>query len=90
MQKIQSWRPAGCETLFLPALPNCSPLNYKAMKTPINAKSVPTIASPADARVGGLRPHAAKTFEHRHERRKIREQLRRLDWALNGEEEIFA
>jgi hypothetical protein len=24
----------------------------------------------------------SKTFVHRYERRKIREQLRRLDWAL--------
>jgi hypothetical protein len=30
------------------------------------------------ARVG------TKTFVHRYERRKIREQLRNLDWALAG------
>ena len=27
-----------------------------------------------------------KTFEHRYYRRKIREQLRHLDWALAGED----
>jgi len=32
------------------------------------------------ARVG------TKTFEHRYYRRKIREQLRHLDWALAGED----
>ena len=37
-------------------------------------------------RPAGIRPSVAKTFEHRYERRKIREQLRRLDWALNIEE----
>jgi hypothetical protein len=29
-------------------------------------------------------------LEHRYERRKIREQLRRLDWALNVDGEVFA
>jgi len=28
----------------------------------------------------------SKVFVHRYERRKIREQLRRLDWALPGED----
>jgi hypothetical protein len=59
------------------------------MKTQINAKSGQT-ASPTGERPAGIRPHAAKTFEHRSERRKIREQLRRLDSILNGENEIFA
>jgi hypothetical protein len=37
-----------------------------------------------------VRPNVTKTFEHRYERRKIREQLRRLDWVLDGRDEIFA
>jgi hypothetical protein len=41
-------------------------------------------------RAAGVRPNVTKTFEHRYERRKIREQLRRLNWVLNVEEEIFA
>jgi hypothetical protein len=45
---------------------------------------------PTGFRAGGVRAHAAKTFEHRYERRKIREQLRRLDWASNAEDEVFA
>jgi hypothetical protein len=60
------------------------------MKTPINAKSVHPVASPADQRAGGIRPAVARTLEHRCERRKIREQLRRLDSVLNGKNEIFA
>jgi hypothetical protein len=55
------------------------------MKTQINAKSVHNVANPADQRTGGIRPAVARTLEHRYERRKIREQLRRLDWALAGE-----
>jgi hypothetical protein len=37
-----------------------------------------------------IRPHATKTLERRCERRKLHEQLRRLDWARNVEDEIFA
>jgi hypothetical protein len=60
------------------------------MKTQINAKSVHTVASPTDQRAGGIRPAVARALEHRYERRKIREQLRRRDWALNGEDQVFA
>jgi len=56
------------------------------MKTQTNAKSDHSDSSPDARRPGGLRPNAAKAFEHRYERRKIREQLRRLDWALNVED----
>ena len=55
------------------------------MKPQINAKSAHAAANPASQRTGS-RPSSAKTLEHRYERRKIREQLRRLDWALNGED----
>jgi hypothetical protein len=60
------------------------------MKTPVNAKSVHNVATPADQPTGGIRPAVARTLEHRYERRKVREQLRRLDWALNAEDEVFA
>ena len=60
------------------------------MKISSNAKSSPNSTQQSDPRAGSLRPHAAKTLAHRYERRKIREQLRRLDWALNVEDEIFA
>ena len=60
------------------------------MKTHNNAKSVHNVANPADQRTGGIRPAVARTLEHRYERRKIREQLRRLDWVLNVEDKIFA
>jgi hypothetical protein len=60
------------------------------MKTHAHAKSVHNAANPADQRAGGIRPAVARTLEHRYERRKIREQLRRLDWTLNGADEAFA
>jgi len=72
-----------------PALQNLQPF-FENMKTQTNAKSDHNATSPAARRTSGLRPNAAKAFEHRYERRKIREQLRRLDWALNVEDEIFA
>jgi hypothetical protein len=59
------------------------------MKTHNHTKSAHSTANPSSQRIG-VRASAAKTFEHRYERRKIREQLRRLDWALNVEDEIFA
>lgn len=55
------------------------------MKTIQTTKSNPT-ATPAGQRPTGLRASTARTLEHRYERRKIREQLRRLDWTLNTEE----
>jgi len=60
------------------------------MKTHLHAKSVHNVANPAEERTGGIRPAIARTWEHRYERRKIREQLRRLDWALNVEDEVLA
>jgi hypothetical protein len=60
------------------------------MRTNLNAKSGPNGVQPAGPRAAGIRPHAAKTLERRYERRKIREQLRRWDWTLNAEDEIFA
>jgi len=60
------------------------------MKTNTHAKSVHPVADHSDQRAGGIRPAIARTLEHRYERRKIRVQLRRLDWALNAEDEIFA
>jgi hypothetical protein len=60
------------------------------MKNQTTAKSGQSTGNPPDQRTAVLRAHAVRTFEHRNERRKIREQLRRLDWALNIEEEIFA
>jgi hypothetical protein len=57
-------------------------------------KTAPTTKSnqpgeSAGQRAGGIRPHTARSFEHRSERRKIRAQLRRLNWALNEEDNIF-
>jgi hypothetical protein len=60
------------------------------MKTQSNDKPGNNTANPSGHRTAGLRAHAARTFEHRNERRKIREQLRRLDWAHNVEDEVFA
>jgi hypothetical protein len=59
------------------------------MKTQINATSGHNTANAASERAGVLRSGAAKTFEHRYARRKIREQLRRLG-VFNAEDEIFA
>jgi hypothetical protein len=60
------------------------------MKNQLQAKSVHNVTNPAEQRTEGVRPAVARTWEHRYERRKIREQLRRLDWALNAEDEVFA
>ena len=60
------------------------------METQINAKFGQNSANPSNHRDAGARPNPAKTFEHRYERRKIRAQLRRLDWVLNAEDQIFA
>jgi hypothetical protein len=60
------------------------------LETPINAKSVHDVDNPSGQRAARVHPNVTKTFEHRYERRKIREQLRRLNWVLNLEDEIFA
>ena len=59
------------------------------LETPINTRSGHNAANPPGHRAAGARPNVTKTFEHRYERRKIREQLRRLDWVLNLKDEIF-
>jgi hypothetical protein len=61
------------------------------LETPINARSSHQAANPSDHRTAAVRPNATKTFEHRYERRKIREQLRRLDWGCStADDEVFA
>ena len=55
------------------------------MKTQNHDKSDHNAAHPSDERIG-VRHSTARAFEHRYERRKIREQLRRLDWVLNSED----
>ena len=60
------------------------------MKAQTNSKSGHHTADPTGVRAGGMRASAAKTFEHRYERRKIRAQLRRLDWTLHEADGIFA
>jgi hypothetical protein len=57
------------------------------MKTNSHTKSVHPVAQPAVQRAGGIRPSVARTLERRYERRKFREQLRRLDWALNMDDD---
>ena len=52
------------------------------MKTQVNPKPGSHSTSSAGQRAAVARPSTSKTFEHRYERRKIRAQLRRLDWAL--------
>ena len=60
------------------------------MKIHTNAKSGYNPTNAASERAVVLRSGAAKTFEHRYERRKAREQLRRFNWALNTDDEAFA
>jgi hypothetical protein len=52
------------------------------MKTPFNSKASDQ-ASAVERRQPSTRG-STKTSGHRYERRKIREQLRNLDWALAG------
>lgn len=58
------------------------------MKITVHNKSAHSENSGSGQRPGGIRPTIARALERRYERRKIREQLRRLDWALNTEEEF--
>jgi hypothetical protein len=55
------------------------------MKTQTNANPENNSTAP---RVNWVRT-GSKTFKHRHERRRIREQLRRLDTATSVEDEIL-
>ena len=54
------------------------------MKTPIHANAENNTAA---SRPGFVRT-SSKTFKHRHERRKIRAQLRRLDPAAGVEDDF--
>jgi hypothetical protein len=60
------------------------------MKIPIHARSSLAAASASGRRPAPVRPKATKTIEHRYARRKIREQLRRLDWVPDAEDANFA
>ncbi|HEV2691384.1 MAG TPA: hypothetical protein VG347_00660 [Verrucomicrobiae bacterium] len=60
------------------------------MKTSSQSKSNHASANPSGSRSAGIQPHSARALEHRYERRKIREQLRRQDWTLNQDDEFFA
>jgi hypothetical protein len=49
----------------------------------------PKTASPSNINAGRRYPQlraGTKISAHRYERRKLREQLRHLDWALAGED----
>ena len=60
------------------------------MKTHVNIRTEANFTSESSTRHAELRFHSTKPMEHRHVRRKIREQLRRLDWLTVGEDEMFA
>jgi hypothetical protein len=53
------------------------------MKTQLNHKNAEQTAAIVERKHTPVRS-GNKTFAHRYERRKIREQLRHLDWALAG------
>jgi hypothetical protein len=53
------------------------------MKTQFNQKNGGPAANAVELKHTPVRS-GTKAFAHRYERRKIREQLRRLDWALAG------
>lgn len=52
---------------------------------PQNLSKHPTTTA-ATARKSHVPRISIKSLEHRYERRKLREQLRHLDWALAGED----
>jgi len=56
------------------------------MKTHSTAKSDLHLNNAAGFCTDGVRANSVQALEHRYEHRKIREQLRWLDWALNGED----
>ncbi len=61
------------------------------MKTTLHDRTERNAADANASRPAGTRLlHPPKSIEHRHERRKIREQLRRLNWFAGGETEFFA
>jgi len=53
------------------------------MKNQFNSKQSEQAAAVVERKHQPARG-GSKTFVHRYERRKIREQLRHLDWALAG------
>ena len=53
------------------------------MKNQLNSKSSEQALAIVERKNPPAR-NGTKTFAHRYERRKIREQLRHLDWALAG------
>jgi carbamate kinase len=53
------------------------------MKTQSSSKAHNATAAVVDQKNPQFRS-GTKSFAHRYERRKIREQLRHLDWALAG------
>ena len=55
------------------------------MKNQIIPKKAGGLATALERKNPSLRS-GTKTSAHRYERRKIREQLRHLDWALAGED----
>ena len=58
------------------------------MKTYNTAKSVDASSNPDGFRAAGVRANIAKTFEHRYERRKVREHLRRINSGTALEDEF--
>jgi len=61
---------------------NFNPQN-SSMKNQFNSKQSEQAAAVVERKHQPARG-GSKTFVHRYERRKIREQLRHLDWALAG------
>jgi hypothetical protein len=59
------------------------------MKTQNNPKLSFNLAGSNNQPPARIR-QTTKPMEHRHERRRIREELRRLDWVHTVEDEIFA
>ena len=60
------------------------------MKTTNHTRIGQQTINASESRTNSERLHTAKPIEHRHERRKIREQLRRLNWLPGAEDEVFA
>jgi hypothetical protein len=60
------------------------------MKAASQIKSGSNTAASASQPAAGVRPHSAKTWEHRYERRKVRAQLRRPDAASTLGDAAFA
>jgi hypothetical protein len=61
----------------------CDDKTPTTMKTLFTSKTSNHAAETVDRKKSPFRS-GSKSILHRYERRKIREQLRRLDWALAG------